>query len=145
MRVLLIILGVIVLLVVAVGAIAFIMLKKHGPELRERVAKTEEAGRAFGTGKPDTACVDEAFVQVRQCKGLLCEVEVQAFMTFCLDAAEPTAELCQGVPKPQNIMDTVKWSLAECERRGLPQNKPCTRLIQAVQKHCFRPPPATAH
>jgi hypothetical protein len=144
MRVLLIILGVIVLLLIAVGAIGYVMMKKHGPQLRERFEKTEAEANAFGAGKPDTACVDEAFVRLRRCDGLMCEVEVQGFTTFCMQAAEPTAELCKGIPKPQNIMDTVKWSLEECDRRGLPQNKPCTRLIQTVQKHCFRPPAASS-
>lgn len=126
-------------MIVAAGSIGYVMFRRHGPQWKSRIEKSAAEGEALGKGRPDSACVDEAFARVNRCKGFVCEGDAQMFLTSCLAEAEPTAALCIGVPKPDSIRETIRWSLEECDRRGMPRNQRCTRLIGAIQSHCSRP------
>lgn len=139
MRILLIIVGVFVLMIVTAVSIGYVMFKRHGPQLKSRIEKSVAEGEAFGKGRPDSECVDEAFAHLKRCTGFVCEADAQLFLTSCLAEAEPTAALCIGVPKPDSLRETIRWSLEECEKRGMPRNQRCTRLIGAIQSHCSRP------
>lgn len=102
-------------------------------------ASTE--GTTFGRGRAKTECVDEGVARLPNCGNIdfVCESKNKLFVQNCLRSSKPQPSFCEGVPKPTNILDTARWTLTECTRRGHPSDQPCTRLITTVATHCAKP------
>ncbi len=134
--------GCVVLLVifVLVAVVGLLYVGRHKDEWLAAGKKADEEGRAYAAGKTVNDCVDESLRHLRACSGIGCEVRVQVFLSGCLKVAAPSPELCAAIPPRGEIMETAKWSLAECARRGLPNSQPCSRLFQEVQRHCAEAP-----
>lgn len=134
----------VVLVVVIVGfigvAVAVVMaarwVKSRGAELERGARATVEEAERFGRGKDADACVAEALTRVRACDGFICEAKTNAFLQTCLRVSNVPAAFCNGVPKPTEIMQTARWQLAECARRGARDDQRCARLIGALQTYC---------
>jgi len=126
------------LLIAAVVASGYLFVSRHKDEWVEAGKKARDEARTFAAGKTGTDCVDESLRRLRQCSGVLCEARVRLFLGGCLDAAAESPQRCEGVPPRGEIIRTVRWSLDECARRGMPNDQPCTRLLQELQRHCGR-------
>lgn len=113
-------------------------VRSQGASLQEEGKVLMAEAEEFGKGKDGEACLDESFRRLKACNGFICEAKVKVFLQGCLSSATVPPEFCQGVPKPTEIMATVRYQLAECEKRGMASNKPCTRLISGVQAHCAK-------
>jgi hypothetical protein len=134
----------VVLIVVAVGflalvAVAFLgyrWMKSHGGELKADAEKIKVEATAFGRGKDANACIDETFARMNQCSGIMCDVKSKLFLQNCLAVAEVPSGFCASVPKPTEIIATAQWTIAECGRRGRPNDQRCPRVITALQDAC---------
>jgi hypothetical protein len=111
-------------------------VRAKGARLQEQgkvvVAEAEE----FGRGKEDGACVTESLRRLQDCRGFICEAKLKIFLTSCLGTANPTPQLCEGVPGTSDLIEGARWQIAECERRGLGRDQRCVRTVSAVQIHC---------
>jgi hypothetical protein len=139
LKIVLAILAVLFALFLVVGFIGFRYLQAHKDEWVAQGKKAQQEGEAFAAGKEATQCVDEAVRQIAGCNGLPCEIRVRLFLGGCLGKATPSAQLCANVPHRSEVIRSAKWSLDECAQRGLPNNPPCTRLMQEVQRYCVEP------
>jgi hypothetical protein len=136
----------VLLIVFAVGFVVLVIgiivaarwVKQRGESLKnEGVAVIAEA-RAFGEGKDAEACIAESMSRLDRASGFLGEPKVRMFLRHCLQAANVTPEACAGVPKREEILKTVSWSFGECAKRGKPNDRPCTRVLLALQQRCER-------
>lgn len=134
----------VVLVVVVAGFLALVAgvivaarwVRSQGATLQEKGKAVAEEAEAFGRDQEPEACVAESLIRLKACDGFICEAKIKIFLTTCLQAANDKSELCSGVPPPTEIMQSARWQLAECERRGWGNNQRCTRTISAVQLHC---------
>jgi hypothetical protein len=134
----------VVLIVVLVGfavlvagiVIAARWVKSQGPAIEQAGKAATAEGKAFGQGKDGEACIAESFRRQKVATGFLGQAKVNMFLQHCLDAATVAPEMCQGVPKPTAIMDSIRWKSDECARRGRANDQACLQLISALQMHC---------
>ena len=133
---LLIAFGVLALIGIAiVGGITWWVMANKDRLVSESRDTMAEA-KAFAESHDQDACVGEGLRKVAACDGFMCEAQTKIFTTFCLQQAEPTPGFCDGVPPTSEIMNTSRWVVAECERRGKKGNQRCSRLVQAVPEVC---------
>ncbi|MBX3202497.1 MAG: hypothetical protein KF850_13060 [Labilithrix sp.] len=140
------------ILLIAFGALAFLGLLAIGGVVwwvsanKDRlIAVGREGSReaeAFARDHDQSECVDEGIRKVASCDGVLCEAQMKIFTTTCIRDARRTPGFCDDVPRMHDIVNTSRWVLDECSRRGKPNNSRCTRLVQAVPEACH-PPVAT--
>ena len=135
-KVVLVIVGVVVLLIAGVAGLGVYVWKKHGPELVASGKQGMEEGRSFGEGTDNQGCVDEGVARNRKAKGFGELMKSGIFLRSCLDASRPTPNFCDGVPGALQIMKTVEWRKAQCEKYGLGQDQQCSQLFQQVQQFC---------
>jgi hypothetical protein len=134
----------VVLIIVLVGFVVLVAgvivaarwVRSRGESLKEEGKALVAEAREFGRGKDGEACLAESFTRLKACDGFICEAKVKIFLQGCLETATVSPEFCAGVPPPSEIMKTVRYQLAECERRGMANSKPCTRLMGGVQAYC---------
>jgi hypothetical protein len=105
---------------------------------------TMKAGRSFGLGKSDSACVDEALRRTGR-GGLVATVDGRMFVQGCFAVAGPSAGLCQGVPPRSQIMAFARWAASDCQRRGAVDQSSCTQVMQEVAEHCAGSSSQTGH
>ena len=89
----------------------------------------------FARGREDDDCVGEGLRRLRACDGFMCTVKANVFLGACLDAADRTPDMCQGVPLTSSIMDSVAWRIQQCAAVG-EDGDACPRLFGEIQKYC---------
>ena len=136
LKIVLIVVGIFVLMIVGLGAAAYIYFNQHKEEWAKAGAAAKQEGEAFAAGKDGSQCVDEGLKRLSACAGLSCEITARAFVQSCMTKAAPSPQLCTSVPKRSEIIASAKWALDECRRRGMAGNQPCGRLMQEVQRYC---------
>ena len=104
--------------------------------LREGAPEAMAEADAFGRGTTQEGCVDEGISRLQQCDGFRCQVGTVAFLQACLPASQESPGFCAQVPTPDQMMNTVRWAVEQCEARGAP-NEECGRLIRRVQDFCY--------
>jgi hypothetical protein len=135
---LLLVFGVLTILGIAViGGIVWWFSANKDRLIAEGKSANEEAA-TFAASHDQSACVDEGLRKVMPCDGIMCEATTKVFTEHCITQATPTPGFCDGVPAMGEIMNTSRWVVAECQRRGKPNNQRCQRLVQAVPEACHR-------
>ena len=136
LKVILIILAVLAALVVGAGFIGYRWVQSHAGELKARGDKIKAEAAAFGKEKAPDACVDETFARLDRCDGLICEATTKIFLSRCVAASNVPDGFCASIPNRGEIIDSAKWALAECARRGRGNDQRCTRIIGGLQDYC---------
>jgi hypothetical protein len=134
----------VVLIVVLVGFVVLVAgvviaarwVKSRAGSLKEEARVVMAEAEAFGKGKDGEACVVEALTRLKTAPGFIGQAKVKVFLQHCLSTATVAPEMCEGVPLATDLIDSARWTLDECAKRGWPNNQPCTQLIGAVQIHC---------
>ena len=107
-------------------------------DFKAKVEEIHAEASTFAQATDQQGCLDEAVRRASACGGFspMCEAHAGIFGRICLDEARPTAGLCNGVPKPDAIMDTVTWAAEVCTKyEGVPMDR-CQRIYQPLQKFC---------
>ena len=136
LKVILIIVAVLVLLIVGAGYVGYRWIRSHKGEFEAQAAQVRKDATAFAEGKDVDACVDETLARVARCDGIICEAKTKLFLSICLEKTGVPREVCAAIPKRTEFVATAKWALAECARRGRPNDQRCTRMIPALQERC---------
>lgn len=126
---------------IACGVLGGASLQQWAAGLRQEGLATEAEAHSFATAHDQTECIDEGRRRDRACgadTAITCHAHAGVFLTRCLDDATPVAGTCDGVPPTTEIMQSVHWSLAACADEASATQQACTRLMQAVQRHCER-------
>lgn len=125
---------------IALAALAVFLgirwFRSHEGEFREQGRAVMAEGQDFGRGKDAEACVAEAFARLKRCDGFICQAKTKVFLQQCLSTSNVPPAFCDGVPKRSEILASATWALEECARRGLANDRPCTRLVGALQEAC---------
>lgn len=136
----------VVLIIVIVGFVMLVLgivlaarwVRTKGERLSEEGKAMAAEGQKFGEAKDAEACLAESLNRMKNCSGFICEAKIKLFLDNCLQTATVPPELCSTIPKQTAILDSARWQLEECERRGWKNNQRCTRLVQQLQLHCER-------
>lgn len=135
----------VVLVVVLVGFVALVAgviiaaqwVRNKGARMQEQGKVLVSEAQEFGRGKEAGGCVTESLRRLGTCPGFICETKVKVFLTSCLQSANESPELCDGVPPPGDLMDGARWQMAECRRRGFAgTDQRCMRTVSTLQMHC---------
>jgi len=138
LKVLLIIFLIGVVLVALAIFLGYRWFRAHEGELREQGQAVVAEAENFGRGKDANACVDESFVRLRRCDGFICEAKTKIFLENCVRTSTVPPGFCDNIPKSSEVLATVTWALNECSRRGMENDKPCTRLVRGLQEICAK-------
>jgi hypothetical protein len=131
--------GSLVFLVVLI-AVGGWWLMRNKDRMVDRVRGVVTEGTQWGRGREDTACLERGFAKTDDCGAfrLDCRVEAGVFLRACLSAAEPTVDFCEGVPSPDDAVDSIAYRLKECTARGRASDD-CGQVLAVVQSHCHQP------
>lgn len=108
-------------------------------ELRAMGIKVEKEAKAFAKTHSESECVDHALAKVYKCDGITCRAGVAIFLEKCLPPSKPTAGICDGVPKHDDILAAATWAVGYCESKSSPQPKECANLMNKLAAHCETP------
>ena len=136
--ILLVIFGVVVLFgVLAIGGAVW-WFSANKDKFVAMAKEAEQQSTAFAAaGHDQNECVDEGLKRTDACDGLMCQAEAKVFTERCIVKAAPTAGFCDGAPPPTEIMNTVRYTQAQCEKHGhRADDQKCTQLMQAVEQAC---------
>ena len=142
LKVMLVVVGITVAVVVALGIGGYVWLEKNRDRLRDLGRQAETEGRRYGAGHSASGCFDEAFRRLDRESGILAEAGHRIFFRACLDGTTRVPSLCEGVPEKREIVRSATWAVGCCSEGGRGGDQACARLFQAVQEHCHRQGPA---
>jgi hypothetical protein len=141
-----IVLGVVVgsaILVIAIVGVGVSWISHRGKEVvgefvntsLEAVDKAAYEGKEFGVNTDQASCIREAFSRQRRINSLTGNIANEFFLESCLEVSQPTAGFCDGVPKRDERLKSLRWQLERCAEVGLKQDR-CLKLFRIVQKYC---------
>lgn len=99
-------------------------------------------GARFGESAEDQlACIEEGMERSAACgrMAISCGTGAQTFTQGCLYTAPASESICDGVPGPTDVIDTVSWSTGQCKDRGQTLNDFCGSVLGALQIYCDDP------
>jgi hypothetical protein len=100
-----------------------------------------EGGRFGESADNQLACIEEGMERSAGCgrMQLACGTGAQTFTQGCLYTAPASDGICEGVPGPTEVIDTVSWSTGQCKDRGQTLNDFCASVMGALQVYCDDP------
>jgi hypothetical protein len=135
-KIALVVAGVLAALLLATAGAGFFWVRSQLPQLRATGEEAIAEGRSFAEGRNQSNCLGEALRRADRCDAMMCEVKNRVFLDGCLGKAERVANLCVGVPPPDEIMQSVRWALGLCQGNDQEANQRCSRLLQTLQRFC---------
>ena len=136
-----VVLGIVLFFIVlAIGGAFFAVnwVRINKTRLQQEATKVRDEGRSFGEGKEPVACMDEAIRRYKEKRGFAGQIRNQLFMEACLDASSFPATFCATVPQQTEFIDSSRWALNECQKRGMPNDQSCTTIVMSVVQRCDR-------
>jgi hypothetical protein len=143
-KIILITIATLFLLGLSVCGGAYLWLDSKRGELKAEGDRVRVEAETFAKGADQTGCLNETFRRMGACDpgelaGAICRGKESVFFTACLEHATPTPGFCDGVPAPNQIMESVMWSLKRCEAIGRPGDQGCAKMFSnTVGKFCHR-------
>ena len=135
LKVTLIVIGVVMVLVLAVGVGGDLWWKNNGDTMVADAKAAMDEGRRFAAGKDSWACVDEG---ARRAKGagLTGAIATRLFLDACLKGARLAPGFCDAVPSPSEILTAVSWQAQLNQKYGLNPPFETAAVPQALQAFC---------
>jgi hypothetical protein len=135
LKIFLIVAGAVALLVaLLIGGFAW-WLSSNKDELKTMGDQIKAEATGFGQGRNGEACLAEGLRQLAACDGFMCSAKTRVFLAACLEAAEPSPNLCKGAPSSDSFVDSVKWRRHQCAQVHLDTND-CQSLFGEIQDFC---------
>jgi hypothetical protein len=135
LKIFLIVAGAVVLLVALLIAGFAWWLSSNKDELKAMGDQIKAEATGFGQGRNGEACLAEGLRQLAACDGFMCSAKTRVFLAACLEAAEPSPNLCKGAPSSDSFVDSVKWRRHQCAQVHLDTND-CQSLFGEIQDFC---------
>jgi hypothetical protein len=135
LKIFLIVSGAVVLLVALLIAGFAWWLSSNKDELKAMGDQIKAEATGFGQGRNGEACLAEGLRQLAACDGFMCSAKTRVFLAACLEAAEPSPNLCKGAPSSDSFVDSVKWRRHQCAQVHLDTND-CQSLFGEIQDFC---------
>jgi hypothetical protein len=139
LKITLIILGILFALIATCAGGGYYWWTQNGDDLINSAKASGEEGAAFGAEQESAeACIDEGLRRISQCgrMQISCVTSSQMFTQACFSGAPADPALCEGVPDPQKIMDSVSYTTEQCKARDMASNQYCPNVFSALQAHC---------
>ncbi|AKU99581.1 hypothetical protein AKJ09_06245 [Labilithrix luteola] len=128
-KVLLYVVGGFLLLLGFIIAGAVMWLNSNKERLLAKADETRREAETFAQQTDQSGCVDEGVRRASACVGILCEANVNVFISACSQHAKPTPGLCEKFPATDKVVDSALWAVDECKRRGFAGNERCGRVL----------------
>jgi hypothetical protein len=105
-----------------------------------RNLRVQETAHAWGEKTTEAGCVAEGIRRAARCHRMAvgCMTATNLFTIGCMEVAEESPTLCEGVPDPLRVLRSARWQLDWCERGGSP-GEGCIAIARTVQRRCFGP------
>jgi hypothetical protein len=135
LKVTLIVIGVIIVLVLAVGIGGYLWWKSNGDAMVADAKAAMDEGRRFAAGKDSWACVDEGAKRTKDA-GLSGAIATRLFLDTCLQAARLAPGFCDAVPAPTDFLKAIPWQAQMNKKYGLNPPFETVALPQSIQGFC---------
>lgn len=129
-----------IFLSVAGTGLVLTRLEVRGDRWLARNLRVEETARAWGEKSTEAGCVAEGVRRAGGCPRMSvgCMTATNLFTIGCLEVAEESPGLCEGVPDPLKVLRSARWHREWCEELGSP-GEGCVAIARTVQRRCFGP------
>ena len=135
LKIFLIVVGAVALLVaLLIGGFAW-WFSSNKDELKAIGDQIKAEATEFGRGRNGEACLSEGLRKLAACDGFMCSVKTRVDLGACLQAAEPSPNLCEGAPPRGSIVDSVHWLRKQCAEISLDDDD-CHGLFGELQDFC---------
>jgi len=135
LKVILIVIGVIILLVLAVGVGGYLWWKNYGDTMMADAKVAMDEGRRFAAGKDSWGCVDEGARRTKGA-GLSGTIATRLFLDACLKSARLAPGFCDAVPGPTDFLSAVSWQAQLNQKYGLNPPFETVALPQSIEAFC---------
>ena len=105
------------------------------------VQSVEQIGKdakEFGAKTDNEGCLKEALARHKRDNSLTGQILTHGFLSACLEASKPSQGFCDGVPQPDEEMQSADWTLKKCSNLGLQNDQTCDVILIPVQAYCHR-------
>jgi hypothetical protein len=124
----------------ALLTLAYVLFVQYTANLNtkhlQQVPQFSAAGAEYGATHDQQACLTETFRQSTGCGNFSCGVYYGKFFKACVELAQPSVQLCEGVPGFTEEKDRASkdWLRDVCFDR--PEANSCRLLMRQVQWQC---------
>jgi hypothetical protein len=127
--------GLFLLALIAVAGVVY-WVYQNKDKWVQSVEQIGKEAKEFGARTDNEGCLKEALARHKRDKSLTGQISTQGFLLVCLQASEPSAGFCDGVPQQDERMESAKWTLKKCSDAGMQNDQSCQLLFSAVQSYC---------
>lgn len=105
-----------------------------------RNLRVDETAREWGRRSSEVECIAEGVRRAALCPRLStgCMTATNLFTMGCMEEAERSPNLCEGVPDPLKVLRSARWQRTWCEQAASP-GEGCIAIARTVQRRCFDP------
>ena len=142
MKVVLIIVGIAVLVLSSLIGGGYYWFDKNKKEYMQTMQRYQAIGNEFGGNKQQSNCMTGLMDQMAKCEGIMrCQFASVGFIRGCMSVATRD-NFCDSVPKPDDFMQTVSWTMTRCQAQSLDDDR-CQRYIRGFVEFCAEQHSAT--
>lgn len=129
-----------VMIVVAMAGGIWWWWKDNAEKLQEAGMVAFDEGRQAGAGLRESGCVEKAAERHRvdANRSVFGTVRTNLFFRACLDASQPEAKFCDGVPAQGEMLATGLWAGQRCAKLGFTDSY-CAQILSQVVEYCSSP------
>lgn len=134
-----VLLGLLAMFLVICGIAGYIGVRKAKAGYGRLVDQAQQEGNAarqWAVGHQQTDCLDEAMRRSLACRDTTCQIGTSMFSSVCLDSANPTPGLCDGVPQQRQFSASLQWQNQRCGAMPPLDAQSCRNVANALQQHC---------
>ena len=109
-------------------------------KLQDLGAAAFDEGRRTGATLRESGCMDKAVERHRIAdnRSILGTVHTNLFFRACLDASQPEAAFCEGVPAKGEMVATGVWAGRQCLKAGFTDSY-CGQIFSQIPDYCASP------
>ena len=104
----------------------------------EQIGKDAQDAKEIGAKTDNEGCLKEALARHKRDNSLTGQISTHGFLVACLEASKPSQGFCDGVPQPDEEMQSADWTLKKCSDLGLQNDQTCYVILIPVQAYCHR-------
>ena len=140
-KVLLIIFGGLFAVAIAVVGGGYWFFKHQAADFFKETQAAAAEARKAGANMSEVLCFDRAAERLKTPAGrsISGSIRNSVVLTACMQASQPIASFCDGVPEYGNILSGAVWEAKTCAAIDEGGAEYCTHLVREVAKYCSSP------